>query len=167
MQDIALTSVILASKVEDTLEKIKNVLAVAFLVLKGESFEGRIEDIKVNRILSCLPILNLFHSQITDEHRTQVIQYERDLLISIEFNFTVTHPHFIALKLAKQLKLPKDSVQVAWNLLDDLFLNSDSILAFPPHTLALSALASSKKPIIEQFCQKESCKLFSFSDLNK
>lgn len=43
-----MTCTVLASKVEESFEKIKTVLATAFLCLDGNSFQGRPEDIKVN-----------------------------------------------------------------------------------------------------------------------
>ena len=42
-----MTAVILASKVEESFEKIRSVMVTAFLVLKGDSFQGRREDVIV------------------------------------------------------------------------------------------------------------------------
>lgn len=47
-----MTCIILSSKVEESFEKIKTVLATAFLCLDGNSFQGRPEDIKVKNYFS-------------------------------------------------------------------------------------------------------------------
>jgi hypothetical protein len=62
------------------------------------------------------------------------------LLISINFNFNVLHPHQLLLKYASLFKLCKEDAKLAWNLLDNIFEQTDLALYHPPHTLALSAL---------------------------
>lgn len=53
-----MTCIILASKVEESFEKIKTVLATAFLCLDGNSYQGRTEDIKVELLKKKLKLSN-------------------------------------------------------------------------------------------------------------
>lgn len=139
---------ILASKVEESFERIRSVLVTAFLILNGNTFQGRLEDIKVSKTLvliyflipDIIIIIMFYSSQITDEHKNRVIQYERDVLIAIGFHFNLTHPHNLLIKLANTLKISKESSQKAWNLLDKWHAEEDFVIWEPPHTLALSAL---------------------------
>lgn len=126
--DIALTAVLLANKVEDVFDKIRHVLVAAFMVLNGATYHGRPEEIR-----------------ITEEHRKRVIQYERDLLISVGFNFNLSHAHTVALKLAQDLRIT-DLLPTTWLRLDSLYIDSDFILVYPPHVLAMNALLEAASP---------------------
>lgn len=108
----------------------------------------------------CFPLYIL---QITEEHKARVIQYERDLLIATSFQFNLTHPHELILKISKSIGLSKETAQKAWELTANWYQNEDFVLWEPPHGLALSALNSVLKPteagLLKEFAHKNSLKI--------
>lgn len=107
-----------------------------------------------------LCLLFCFVLKITDEHCNRVIQYERDLLISINFNFNILHPHQLLLKyVSSPLRICKEDARLAWDLLNSVYEQTDLVLFHPPHTLALSALRScvsapATKQAIDSYCRE-------------
>lgn len=137
--DIALTSVLVASKAEETYKKIRQILAAAFLILNPE-FKGSEVDIKVrNKTFSLLNV----YLKIVEEHRRKVIQYEDRLLEAINFNFSITHPFQALLSLAQVLRESDTTVSSAFAWMQRLYMTS-IVLHYPPHYLALAALVEAR-----------------------
>jgi hypothetical protein len=79
------------------------------------------------------------------------------MLISVGFNFNLTHAHPVALKMAKQLNL-LDELKLAWRRLDEIYTEADLILVYPPHVLAVSVLLEvtedqGKREKIKHWCR--------------
>lgn len=95
----------------------------------------------------------------------RVIQYERDLLISVEFQFNLAHPHALLVKLAHTTGVSKSTAAQAWELLDRWYCEEDFVLWTACEELALRALKETCEKtkndvgIIQQFCKFNGIKL--------
>lgn len=72
-----------------------------------------------------------------------MIQYEDKLLAAIRFNFSITHPYHILLKLGNQLRESDATMLSACEYMQKLY-HTSIILHYPPHYLALAALVEAR-----------------------
>ena len=93
----------------------------------------------------------------------RVIQYERDLLISIEFQFNLSHPHNLIIKLAHSLQLSKPTANKAWDLLNKWYEEEDFVLWNSCEELAMRALKESS----ETTCLDDKKALLVYCNKNK
>ena len=84
-----------------------------------------------------------------------MIQYERDVLIAIEFHFNLIHAHDYVIKLSTEFGIDQKSSRKAWEALNRIYENEDSILWEPPHSLALAALKPFASVKVEEFCKAQ------------
>lgn len=124
MQDIGIVCILVASKSEGTHKRIRQILAMAFLIL-NPSFKGSDLDV-----------------EIVEEHRKKIIQYESQLLQLIQFDFDIIHGHFWMIKWMKELNLPVEMARKSWDFISLCYYNLSCVL-YPPSVLAMAAIDSS------------------------
>lgn len=107
--DIALTAVFVACKAEETVRKIREILAAAFIIL-NPGFRGAEVEIR-----------------IVEEHRRKVTQYEDLVLEAIKYNFTVTHGYKHLLEIGRHFKQPEAIMKSAFEYMTKLYQKYEHI----------------------------------------
>mmetsp|Transcript_17697 Transcript_17697/g.26341 ORF Transcript_17697/g.26341 Transcript_17697/m.26341 type:complete len:379 (-) Transcript_17697:55-1191(-) len=116
---IATTCLFLASKVEETPKKLRDVIAVTHRIRGGAT-------------------LNPTTKQYTD-FRNKILFAERDLLQTIAFDLTVPHPYKNLLQFVKSLGGSHKLAQVSWNFVNDS-LRTTLCLQYQPETIACASI---------------------------
>lgn len=111
----------MGSKAEETYKKIRQILSAAFLILNPD-FQGDDEQVK-----------------IVEDHKKRVIQYEKQMLDAIKFEFAVLHIGQMIIRVGKSLSriLDKDTIRNAWKL-SAKFYYTNLILQYPPILIVAS-----------------------------
>ncbi|KAK9383763.1 cyclin-like protein [Kockiozyma suomiensis] len=120
VSDTALACLLVASKMEDTLKKIKDILIAAYNVRHPNGPEISLD------------------SQVLDEQRRRSLFLERQVLETMSFDFRVKHPHPYVIKFCRKLTLGSEQAQLAWLICFDSY----KTLAPLKHTAHAIALAS-------------------------
>jgi len=107
-EDVALSCILFASKLEDTPRKLRDICYAAKHVLKQEQ-EGEVHILITERgegertILTPAFFLLVDSQEQARKHRERILDYEKQLLELIGFNFLLEHPHQYVIKYARQL----------------------------------------------------------------
>lgn len=120
--DIALTCILVASKVEGTERKIEEIVSAALFVLnpqlkKKDTFE------------------------IIDKYFDKINQYEIIVLKNIDCIFNIKHVHLYLLKIGKKHQIHQEDVYEAWKRLNTIY-HSQIVLNYPFPLLAISVIIS-------------------------
>ncbi|CAN6673180.1 CTD kinase subunit beta [Trichomonascus vanleenenianus] len=120
--ETALACLFVASKIEDTPKKTKELLQYAYN----------------RRIIS----------RTDDEKRLQLLGYERQILETTAFDFRIRNPHQYVIKICKTIDCNsaqrKSLAKLAWVISTDALL-TDLPLKQPAHTIAIAAIVLSAK----------------------
>jgi hypothetical protein len=121
--DIALTTLLVASKAEETSQRIRHLLSAAYLVLNPD----HVEEVKIG-----------------EEHRVRVTQYEHLVLEAMEYNFVVRHAHEVLLRLLKEFGVREGRGKDAFEFCRRCYL-TPVVLCYPPEFIAAASLYQSRK----------------------
>jgi len=114
--DIAITSIFIASKNEDTIKKLRDIMIVA------------------NQIRNTLLNQDQF-----EMYRKKLLSLEFKLLETISFDFRLFHVEEFLIKIAKTLKIPKDIGYLAWLIAYDSY-QTEIALKVPPQSIAIACI---------------------------
>lgn len=120
--DIALTAIFLACKIEETFKKIKDILEAAFRVSNPQHM-GEVE--------------------IPEELRMRVVMYEDEMLQAIEYNFNRPCPFYVLARVCRTLKLKQDTMLLAWDTLLKLHLEP-LVSEYPLAYLCVACIISAR-----------------------
>ncbi|CCH40861.1 Cyclin-T1-4 [Wickerhamomyces ciferrii] len=119
--DIAITSIFIASKNEDTIKKLRDILIIA------------------NQIK------NTFLTQDQLElYRRKILSLESKLLETISFDFRLFHVEELLIKISKTLKISKDLGYLAWLLAYDSY-QTELALKIPPQSISIACITLALK----------------------
>ncbi len=103
--DVAVACILVASKVEETVRKIKEILLSATYILRNVELTWDHPDI--------------------DAYKKRIMVLERSVLESSVFDFNMAHPHKYLIKIVKQWATRVDAYKSmtarAWSLLEDRY----------------------------------------------
>ncbi|PJF18095.1 hypothetical protein PSACC_02093 [Paramicrosporidium saccamoebae] len=116
--DIALTTLLVASKAEETFQRIQQILVAAYRTLNPQA-EGKV--------------------RIIEEHRVRVTQYEHLVLEAIDYNFAVRHAHEVLARIGAELDLTSESMSSAFRFCKDCYY-TPIVLCYPPEFIAAAAI---------------------------
>lgn len=119
--DVGITSLFIASKKEDTIKKLRDILSL-FNQLRG---------------------VNLSLEQF-ENHRKRILSLEFRLLETISFDFRSFHSEEFLIKYNKKMAKSKDDSYMSWLILFDSY-QTDLSLKYPPHIIAMSCIIISNK----------------------
>ncbi|CAG8478009.1 9529_t:CDS:2 [Paraglomus occultum] len=119
--DISTTCVFVASKIEETYKKLKDILVAAYNVRHPLG-----PDINPD-------------GQTLEEQRRRIIGYERLVLENIRFDFQIQQPHKFLVKFIKRLGGDKTLARKAWTIVNDAY-KTTACLRFPAHVMAAASL---------------------------
>lgn len=119
--DIAITSIFIASKNEDTIKKLRDIMVVA------------------NQIRNTL--LNQDQFEL---YRKKLLSLEFKLLETISFDFRIFHVEEFLIKISKTLKIPKDIGYLAWLISYDSY-QTEIALKVPPQSIAIACITLATK----------------------
>lgn len=119
--DIAITSIFIASKNEDTIKKLRDIMVVA------------------NQIRNTL--LNQDQFEL---YRKKILSLEFKLLETISFDFRIFHVEEFLIKISKTLKIPKDIGYLAWLISYDSY-QTEIALKVPPQSIAIACITLATK----------------------
>lgn len=149
-QEVALTTLYVASKLHDTLKKPRDIILASYalrfphLVRKGGAGGGHVDMTAVD-------------TQMLEHERRRVLNIERLVLETMCFSFGVAVPFPFVVKFGKKLgrewschsdadeltlAVGKDTVQAAWRVAVDAH-RTPAPLSYPPHAIALGSLYAS------------------------
>jgi CTD kinase subunit beta len=119
--DIATTCLFVASKNEDTIKKLRDIIAVS------------------------VQVRNVFFSpEQLESYRKRILGLEFKLLETISFDFRAYHVEEYLVKFSKTLRIPKDAAYLAWLLAYDSY-QLDIALKAPPSAIAVALLEIAAK----------------------
>ncbi|TRM64209.1 cyclin-like protein [Schizophyllum amplum] len=130
--DVALAALFVSTKMQDTLKKPRDLLAVSYavrfpeLAAKTKHPTGEID-------------IDTMDPTVVEQDRQKLLAIERLLLETICFNFTSRLCFPYVIKVAKRLSAPKKVAQLAWRLAVDSHRTLIP-LQYPPHTVALGSI---------------------------
>lgn len=120
--ETACASLLVASKIEDTPKKSKEIITTVFS-LKG----------------GLLPA-----AAKLEETRIRVLSLERHILETLGFDFRQNSPQYYVIKMSKDLSLSRSVAKVAWSISTDAFA-TNIYLHVPAHTVALACIILAAK----------------------
>ncbi|KAL1667449.1 cyclin-like protein [Schizophyllum commune] len=130
--DVALAALFVSTKMQDTLKKPRDLLAVSYavrfpeLAAKTKHPTGEID-------------IDTMDPAIVEQDRQKLLAIERLLLETICFNFTSRLCFPYVIKIAKRLAASKNVAQLAWRLSIDSHRTLIP-LQYPPHTVAMGSI---------------------------
>ncbi|CAO3700528.1 unnamed protein product [Rhizopus microsporus] len=125
-QDISVTCLFVASKIEETIKKLKDIFVAVHSVKYPDSKE-------------------LDPEHIAEDRKRRIISYEKLVLETACFNFQLRHPYEYVIKFAKWLKEMEPSLkdkqlaEKAYGIAVDSYKTSLCI-EYPPHTIAAGCI---------------------------
>lgn len=119
-QEVGMTCLFVAAKVEDTLKKTRDIILAAHARRYGTELDAE-------------------SSQFM-EQRKRILGYERLVLETICFDFQITHPYAYVVKFARATQMTKEDAHLAFLIACDTYKTS-ACLRFPPHVLAAIAIS--------------------------
>ncbi|PIA18039.1 hypothetical protein COEREDRAFT_79986 [Coemansia reversa NRRL 1564] len=124
--DLAIASLLVAAKMEETIKRLRDILAHSYL-LSTQPTDSSFEPQAVS-------------TAITDRMRTSVLAGEQYVMDAIGFDFRTMHPHLLFVKLAKMANVPRQTTAAAgWEILGDAFFTTLPV-QFPSSVIAAGAL---------------------------
>lgn len=117
--EITSTCLLIASKIEDTPKKSKDIIACLYHGFKYSP--TKLEEIRIH-----------------------VLHLERAVLETLGFDFRQTSPQYYVIKISKDLRLKKEVAKLAWDISIDAF-SSLVYLYIPTHTVALASIVLAAK----------------------
>ncbi|CAK9839627.1 CTD kinase subunit beta [Schizosaccharomyces pombe] len=119
--ECATACLVVASKIEDTAKKFRDILLAHYL----QKHPGSEVDA---------------HSQLIEENKKRILGLERMTLELICFDFRVRHPHNYMVKFAKSLKFSSSTASIAWNVCTDAY-KTYTMLKYPAHIVAVASIS--------------------------
>ncbi|KAH3679927.1 hypothetical protein WICMUC_000670 [Wickerhamomyces mucosus] len=119
--DVAVTCLFVASKNEDTIKKLRDILALT------------------NQLRS-----QTLSSEQSEIYRKKILNFESKLLETISFDFRNFHSEEFLIKFNKVLHKSKSDSYLSWLILFDSYQTEIS-LKLPPHVIALSSIILASK----------------------
>ncbi|KAI8646307.1 cyclin-like protein [Parasitella parasitica] len=125
-QDISVTCIFVASKIEETLKKLKDIIVAVHSVKYPDKKE-------------------LDPEQISDERRRKIINYEKLLLETLCFDFQLRHPYEYVVKFIKWIQAfqpaldSKKLAKKAYSLAVDSY-KTIVCIEYPAHTIAAGCI---------------------------
>ncbi|KAK7205607.1 cyclin-like protein [Myxozyma melibiosi] len=119
--DTALACLFVASKKEDTLKKMKDIVIAAYNVRYPNGPEISMD------------------SPIIEDQRRKSLLLEQHVLETMSFDFRMRHPHPYIVKFSKHLKLNTEQAQLAWFVCFDSY-KTLAPLKHTPHAIALASI---------------------------
>lgn len=114
--DIALTALFIASKNEDTIKKLRDIIVIG------------------NQIRN-----NAMNVEQVELYKKKILRLEFKLLETISFDFRVYHVEEFLVKIGKELGVAKDIAYLGWLISVDSF-QTVTLLKVPPHAVAIACL---------------------------
>ncbi|KAF8453992.1 cyclin-like protein [Terfezia claveryi] len=121
--DCAAAALFVASKIEDTLKKSREILAVGHSIKHGS---GSAEAINPD-------------SPLLDDACRRCLSLERLILESISFDFRMRHPQPFIIKFCRYFNIPRPISRQAWEIQIDIYRTLSPLKA-TPHTQAYAAI---------------------------
>ncbi|KAJ3080573.1 hypothetical protein HK102_002961 [Quaeritorhiza haematococci] len=149
---MAIACVFVASKIEETIKKVRDIIAVAWTIMNGAEYDPEAHD--------------------AENEKKEIIGFERSLLEDTGFDFQLLHPHKFVVKFAQKQGASKKLAAKAWSIVED---RTTLCIQYPPHAIALGALhlASKLKPedtpnflaFDDDFLEQHYCKMDYIKDI--
>ncbi|MCO5613192.1 hypothetical protein L7F22_067468 [Adiantum nelumboides] len=141
---IATVCMFLAGKVEETPERLQNVILVSYELRNEEDPDAT---------------LRIKQKDVYDEQKELLLMGERLVLVTLGFNLNVSHPYKPLIAAIKRLVLPQtisrsQLAQIAWNFVND-GLQTLVCLQFKPRHVAAGALFLAAKCLRIKLCDWE------------
>ncbi|CAJ0642119.1 12818_t:CDS:2, partial [Entrophospora sp. SA101] len=114
--DVSITCLFVATKIEETYKKLKDILIVAYYVLCPEG-----------------PEIN------TEKQKRRVLTLEQTILEITCYEFKFLHPHKFLMKFVKKLGGDKSLAFKSYQIVNECY-KTTVCLRFPPHTLAVASI---------------------------
>ncbi|ORY05601.1 cyclin-like protein, partial [Basidiobolus meristosporus CBS 931.73] len=132
--DMGATCILLASKVEETGRKLRDIINVC--AQKAQKNDKLFLEENSKAVSS---IQRIISSQEFQRWKDTILYNEEVLLETLCFDLAVEHPYKILLSLVKELRGSKKLAQTAWAFINDS-LRSILCITYPPQVVAASAL---------------------------
>lgn len=126
LQDVSTACIFVASKMEDTAKKARDILVVAYAVRNPLNPEINPE------------------SPVLEDQRRRILGLERMILETQSFDFRHRHPQPFIIKFARSLRLTERQTKQAWSISVDSY-RTWTPLKLPPHATALACLMLATK----------------------
>ncbi|KAI9592598.1 cyclin-like protein [Syncephalis fuscata] len=120
-QDASVACIFVACKVEETLKRLRDILAIALQLQRKDN----------QPIDMALPEF--------ESHRQKIINLERLVLQALCFDFRVRHPGGYVIKFVQRLQGSKELAYKAWTMTIESFFTTLP-LQYPPHLIAVGAV---------------------------
>ncbi|KAI8069819.1 cyclin-like protein [Gilbertella persicaria] len=119
-QDISVTCIFVASKIEDTIKKLKDIFVAVHSVRHPDSKE-------------------LDPENVSEDRRRKIINYEKLLLETLCFDFQLRHPYEYVIKFIKWVQDSKKLAKKAYQLAVDSYKTMVCV-EYPAHTIAAGCI---------------------------
>lgn len=144
---VAVTCLFLASKVEETQKKLRE---IAWVYVRCIPARKRKFDIPVRAD----EYYSTTHYKYTKQ---KLVSLEKTLLRAIAFQLKVVHPYTSLLDYARKVEGDKHLTQVAWNFVNDSLHRTDLCLQYAPDLIACASIYLASKYLKKNlFCDGKS-----------
>eukprot|EP00743_Colponemidia_sp_Colp-15_P010261 GILK01011283.1.p1 GENE.GILK01011283.1~~GILK01011283.1.p1 ORF type:complete len:282 (-),score=39.11 GILK01011283.1:167-967(-) len=139
VKSVAMASLFLATKVEETPKQIRHVVCVFYHLEKKAELLSKATE-AADTLVQQVPVLDLTSQKFFDM-QDELVKTERVILKELGFMLYIitNHPHKFILQYIKVLDASKEIAQCAWNFLNDS-MRTTLCVRFPPEVLACSAI---------------------------
>ncbi|KAI8057032.1 cyclin-like protein [Syncephalis plumigaleata] len=124
-QDASVACIFVACKVEETLKRLRDILAIAMQIQR-----------KSNQPIDVA-------SPEFEAHRQKIINLERLVLQALCFDFRVRHPGGYVIKFVQKLQGSRELAHKAWTMTIESFMTTLP-LQYPPHVIAVGAIETAQ-----------------------